>query len=49
VSKSQNTEAQITAALKQVEAGRTTEDVARERVLASTRSIPGRRSMRHGC
>jgi putative transposase len=31
MSKSRHTEAQIIAALKQVEAGRTTEDVARER------------------
>ena len=30
MSKSRHTEAQIIAALKQVEAGRTTEDVARE-------------------
>ncbi|WP_263354762.1 transposase [Acidicapsa acidisoli] len=44
MSKSRHTEAQIIAALKRVEAGRTAEDVAREYGVPSTRSTPGRPS-----
>jgi hypothetical protein len=44
MSKSRHSEAQIIAALKQVEAGRTADDVARE-CGVSTRSMRGRRSM----
>ena len=36
MSKSRHTEAQIIAALKQIEAGRTAEDVAREQGVPST-------------
>ena len=45
MSKSKHTEAQMIAALKQLEAGRKVEDVAREVECPSTPSMPGRRSM----
>lgn len=42
MTKSKHTEAQIIAALKQLEAGRTVEDVAREHGFPSTRFTPGK-------
>jgi hypothetical protein len=44
MSKGRHTEAQIIAALKQVEAGRRVEDVAREVGVSQIRSMPGRRN-----
>lgn len=43
--KSKHTEAQIIVALKQVEAGRTVENVARECGMSRPRSATGRRSL----
>jgi hypothetical protein len=45
MSRSRHTEAQMIGALKQVEAWRAVEDVAREVGFRSTRSMPGKRSM----
>jgi hypothetical protein len=39
MSRSKHTEAQMIAALKQVEAGRTVDDVAREQVIARTQDL----------
>lgn len=44
MSRSKHSEAQIIAALKQVEAGRTAEDVVRECSVSKHRSMRGRRS-----
>jgi hypothetical protein len=44
MSKSNHTEAQMIGALKQLEAERKAEDVAREVGCRSTRAIPGKRS-----
>ena len=48
MSRSRHTEAQMNAALKQVEAERGVEDVARESGCRSTPSTPGRRSTGDG-
>ena len=45
MSRSAHTEAQIIAAVKQVESGRKVEEVAREVGCPSTPSMPGNKSM----
>ena len=45
MSRSKHTEAQLIAAVKQMEAGREAEDVAREVGVSATRSMPVSRSM----
>jgi hypothetical protein len=44
MSKSRHTEAQMIGVLKQLEAGRKVEDVAREWACRNTRSTPGKQS-----